>query len=50
MRLLAYIALVLCATVLKTKVVTGQNGFVKYAPFVEYIIKQRADLQIESEY
>lgn len=50
MRLSACFALVLCAVVLQFQGVTGQNRFVKYAPFVESIIKHQADARIESEY
>ena len=39
------------AFLLKIKIVTGQNKFAaNLAPFVEYVIKQRADRIIESDY
>lgn len=42
--------LFLCAiSSLKNRFVTGQNRFLKYAPFVEHLIKQKADTIIESD-
>lgn len=42
--------LVFCVTLITIKNVTGQNRFAKIAPFVEHLIKHRADAIVESEY
>lgn len=50
MYLICYYILAFCVTLLNIKLVTGQNRFAKFAPFVEHIIKQHADKAVESEY
>lgn len=42
--------LVFCGGLSQIKTITGQFRFAKFAPFVEHLIKQRADGIVESEY
>lgn len=50
MNFVTHCALIFIASVLAAKIVTGQNRFLRYAPMVERMIKQRADRTIESEF
>lgn len=50
MNLIKYCVLLFCAiSSLRNRYVTGQNRLAKFAPFVEYLIKQKADIVVESE-
>ena len=45
-----YVSFLCAISLLHDRVVTGQNRLVKFAPLLEYMIKQHADTVIESDY